>query len=69
MMDETTNLVLEHVRAIRAEMIRLANRMETMAVELIAIRQHLGGVVNRITTTETLPRSNRDWTESSGDWN
>jgi hypothetical protein len=40
-MDDTTNLVLEHLRAIRSDIARLANRIETMAVELMAIRQHL----------------------------
>ena len=45
MTDDTTNLVLEHLRAIRSDIARLANRMETMAVELVPIRQHLGGVV------------------------
>jgi hypothetical protein len=69
-MANTDNLVLEHLRAIRSDIARLANRMETMSVELTAIRQHLGGVVTyRITTRERLPRSSRDWTGSSGDWN
>jgi hypothetical protein len=44
-MANTDNLVLEHLRAIRSDIARLANRMETMSVELTAIRQHLGGVV------------------------
>jgi butyrate kinase len=44
-MANTDNLVLEHLRAIRSDSARLANRMETMSVELTAIRQHLGGVV------------------------
>jgi hypothetical protein len=44
-MANTDNLVLEHLRPIRSDIARLANRMETMSVELTAIRQHLGGVV------------------------
>jgi butyrate kinase len=44
-MEDTTNLVLEHLRAIRSDIARLANRMDTMGAELTAIRQHLGGVV------------------------
>ena len=44
-MEDTTNLVLEHLRAIRSDIARLANRMDTMGAELTAIPQHLGGVV------------------------
>jgi hypothetical protein len=43
--DDTTNLVLEHLRAIRTDIARLGNRLDTMSAELTAIRQHLGGVV------------------------
>ncbi len=45
MTDDTTNLVLEHLRAIRTDIARLGNRLDTMSAELTAIRQHLGGVV------------------------
>jgi hypothetical protein len=41
MMDDTANLVLEHLRAIRSDIARLANRMETMSVELTAIASFL----------------------------
>ena len=42
-MEDTTNLVLEHLRAIRSDIARLANRMDDGA-ELMAIRQYLGAV-------------------------
>ena len=45
MAKEPENLLLEHLRAIRVDMSKMADRMETMAVEMIAIRQHLAGVV------------------------
>jgi hypothetical protein len=44
-MTEPENLMLEHLRAIRGDMARMADRMETMSVEMTAIRQHLAGVV------------------------
>jgi hypothetical protein len=69
-MEDTTNLVLEHLRAIRSDIARLANRIETMAVELTAIRQHLGGVVTiQDHDQEISPRSSLGSTELSRDWN
>ncbi len=44
-MAEPDNLVLEHLRAIRTEMGKMANWMHTMATEMTAVRQHLAGVV------------------------
>jgi ACT domain-containing protein len=44
-MAEPENLVLEHLRAIRGEMTKMADWMHTMSVEMTAIRQHLAGVV------------------------
>ena len=44
-MAEPDNLMLEHLRAIRGDMPRMADRMETMSAEMTAIRQHLAGVV------------------------
>jgi len=44
-MDEPDNLVLEQLRAIRAEMGKMANGMQTMSAEMTAVRQHPGGVV------------------------
>lgn len=45
MMAETDSLMLEHLRAIRGEMAKMADWMHTMSVEMTAIRQHLAGVV------------------------
>jgi hypothetical protein len=42
---EPDNLVLEHLRAIRGQMGKMADLMHTMSVEMTAIRQHLVGVV------------------------
>ena len=44
-MAEPDNLPLEHLRAIRGDMSRMADRMETMSAEMTAIRQHLSGIV------------------------
>jgi len=44
-MAEAENLMLEHLRAIRGDMAKMADRMETMSAEMTAIRQHLAGVV------------------------
>lgn len=38
------NLVLEHLRAIREDLARLADRVDTLAVETIAVRHHMAGV-------------------------
>ena len=40
MTDDTTNLVLEHLRAIRSSLNRLENRVDTLAAEMLAMRQH-----------------------------
>ena len=44
-MVDPDNLVLEHLRAIRADMGKMADWMQTLSVEMTAIRQHLSGVV------------------------
>lgn len=44
-MAEPENLVLEHLRGIRTEMAKMADWMQTLSVEMTAIRQHLAGVV------------------------
>lgn len=44
-MAEPDNLVLEHLRAIRGEMAKMADYMHTLSVEMTALRQHLAGVV------------------------
>ncbi len=44
-MTEPENLILDHLRAIRGDMSKMADRMDTMSAEMTAIRQHLSGVV------------------------
>jgi hypothetical protein len=44
-MVEPDDLMLEHLRAIRGDMAKMADWMQTMSVEMTAIRQHLAGVV------------------------
>lgn len=44
-MVEPENLVLEHLRGIRTEMAKMADWMQTLSVEMTAVRQHLAGVV------------------------
>lgn len=44
-MAEPDNLMLEHLRAIRGDMARMVDRIDTMATEMTAIRLHLLGAV------------------------
>jgi hypothetical protein len=44
-MVEPDNLVLEHLPGIRTEIGRMADWMQTLSVEMTAMRQHLAGVV------------------------
>jgi len=44
-MADPGSLALEHLRAIRADMGKMADWMQTLSVEMTAIRQHLAGVV------------------------
>ncbi|MDO9413607.1 MAG: hypothetical protein Q7T81_13635 [Pseudolabrys sp.] len=44
-MSETDNIVLEHLRAIRGDMAKMAHSMRDLSVEMTAMRQHLSGVV------------------------
>ena len=44
-MVEPDNLVLEQLRAIRGELGRVANEMQTMRVEMTAVRQHMAGMM------------------------
>ena len=44
-MAELENLVLEHLRAIRGEIAKMADWLHTVSVEMTAMRQHLTGVV------------------------
>ncbi len=43
MNENVENLVLEHLRAIRSDMSKMADWIQTLTVEMPAIRQHLAG--------------------------
>ena len=42
-MAEPENLVLDHLRAIRGEMAKMGQAMQSLNVEVTAIRQHIAG--------------------------
>jgi hypothetical protein len=42
-MAEPADLMLEHLRAIRGEMAKMGEWMQTLSAEVTAIRQHLAG--------------------------
>jgi hypothetical protein len=42
---EPDNLVLEHLRAIRGDMARMMDRIDTMTAEMSAMRQHMGAML------------------------
>ena len=44
-MTEPADLVPDHLRAIRADMARMADGMRSLGTEMTAMRQHLAGVV------------------------
>lgn len=45
MAKEPENLMLDHLRAIRGEVPRMADYMQGMRAEMTSLRQHLAGVV------------------------
>jgi thiamine phosphate synthase YjbQ (UPF0047 family) len=45
MMVEPDHLVLEQLRAIRGEISKLVNEMQTMRVEVTAMRQHMAAMM------------------------
>jgi hypothetical protein len=47
-MVEPDNIVLEHLRAIRGDMGKLVGEMQTMRVEMTAMRQHLADNMKRL---------------------
>jgi regulator of replication initiation timing len=46
-MVEPENLVLEQLRAIRGEIGKLMNEMQTMRVEMTAIRRHMAARIEK----------------------
>jgi predicted nucleic acid-binding Zn-ribbon protein len=45
MNEKVENLILEHLRAMRADMTRMADQMATMQAEMTATRQQVAGIV------------------------
>lgn len=45
MTDETANLVLEHLRAIRSDIVKIQNDMQTVRVEMTALRQQVSALL------------------------
>jgi hypothetical protein len=45
MSENLENVTLEHLRAIRSDMAKMANSMRLLGTEMTAIRQHMAGVV------------------------
>ncbi|WP_376800260.1 hypothetical protein [Candidatus Raskinella chloraquaticus] len=45
MNDKVEHLLLEHLRAIRGDMTRLADDMRTVRSEMTALRHHVSGIV------------------------
>lgn len=44
MTDETANLVLEHLRAIRADLSKVKDDVQTLKVEVTALRQQVSSI-------------------------
>lgn len=44
-MDQSDNLILEHLKAIRKDIAVMADRMDTIAAEMMAMRQHSAGAL------------------------
>jgi predicted lipoprotein len=43
MNEKVENLILEHLRVIRADMRKMADDIHTLRAEMIAMRAHMGG--------------------------
>jgi hypothetical protein len=68
-MVEPDNLILEYLRGIRTDLGKMADWMQTLSVEMTAIRQHLAGVVTRSTITPISPPSSSASIASRSAWN
>ena len=54
-MTEPTDIMLDHLRTIRAEMARLTDEVRGLRTEMISMRQHMAGIVTlQEQTTRTL---------------
>jgi tetrahydromethanopterin S-methyltransferase subunit G len=43
MTDEVGNIILEHLKAMRSSLSRLEGKVDTVAAEMLAVRQHQQG--------------------------
>jgi hypothetical protein len=69
-MAEPENLVLDHLRAIRGEMAKMGQAMQSLNVEVTAIRQHIAGfMTSRNTITAISPRSRFGSSRWRSGWN
>lgn len=53
MNENVENLVLEHLRSIRADMARMAERLDTISAEILIIRQPMAGLLGSQTLHDT----------------
>ena len=53
MNDKVEHLILEHLRAVRADMSSLKDEMTGMRSEMIVMRQHMGGLLASQTLQDT----------------
>lgn len=45
MNEKVENLILEHLRSMRSDMTRMSDRVDTIAAEILIIRQHMAGLL------------------------
>ena len=45
MNEKVENLILEHLRAMRGDMAKMAERVDTISAEILIIRQHMAGLL------------------------
>jgi tetrahydromethanopterin S-methyltransferase subunit G len=53
MNENVENLILEHLRAMRGDMSRMTERMDTISAEVLIIRQHMAGLLGSQTLHDT----------------
>ncbi|MCQ0986192.1 hypothetical protein [Jiella marina] len=52
MNENVENLVLEHMRAMRSQMARMEEKLDTLSAEMLIMRQHVGGLVGSQTLND-----------------
>jgi hypothetical protein len=51
--EKVENLILEHLRSIRADMSKMSERMDVISAEILIIRQHMAGLLGSQTLHDT----------------